>query len=160
MADSPSSDLVADMNINDFADFVFQKNTTNKAIGLSLNGIENTKDLFCFCLDILCKGLVLLFGSGDRVCIQDLSFEDFGQVTEKMKCIGIKCKLETFDVETPPDTLIDLWTQNLLNVHRVRTSDDNLQLEDYNFDIQTNTLIYRIRFELVHNVDDASRRLL
>ena len=146
------SHLRVDMNINDLSDFLFKKNEFNKQIDLSINGIENTKDLFCFCLDIMCKGLVLLFGKDQKVALNDLTLDDFEQVNTKMKCAGIKCYLQTYPVEVQPETLLDLWTQNLLNVQKVRSSDDNMNLKDYHFDIQTNEYIYKISFELIHNI--------
>ena len=145
------ANLLVDMGINDLADFIFNKNEDNKTIELSINGIENTRDLFCFCLDIMCKGLVLLFGTDNKIAIDDLSLEDFEIVKTKMKCVGIKCQLETFPVEQQPDTLLDLWTQNLLNVQQVRTSAGDLALSDYHFDIQTMHFIYKIRFELIRS---------
>jgi hypothetical protein len=148
-----------DMSLNDLTEFLFLKNYTNKQIGISLNGIDTSRDLFCFCLDILCKGLVLLFGKDNKVVLQDLSYDDFNKVNEKMKCMGIRCHLETFEVETPQETIIDLWTQNVLNIHRIHTSNENLKLEEYHFDIQTKEFIYRIRFELIHNINDRPQTL-
>lgn len=148
-----------DMSLNDLAEFLFLHNSADRLVGISLNGIDTSRDLFCFCLDILCKGLVLLFGNDNKVVLQDLSYDDFCKVNEKMKCIGIKCHLETFQVDDPPENIVDLWTQNILNIHRIHSTDENLKLEEYHFDIQTKEFIYRIRFELIHNIHDRPQIL-
>jgi hypothetical protein len=141
--------MQVNMNLNDLADFVFKKNDTNIQVDLSINGIDNTRDLFCFCLDILCKGLILLFGKDNRVAIDEVSQEEFKMVQDKMRCVGIQCNLEVIDVELPPENLIDLWTQNFLNVQRVRLERENGNLEDYHFDLQTSDKIFKISFKIL-----------
>lgn len=149
-----------EMNIDDFAVFVFTKNTDNKAIALSLSGIDTSKDLFCFCFDMLCKGIVLLFGEKERrVAINDISYDDFELVCEKIKCLGIKCKLETFDTEEIAESAMDVWIQNLLNLERIQNSDDNKKLDEYHFDIQTTEKLYRVTFDVIHNTDDIPTTL-
>lgn len=141
--------LLVTMDVNDLADFVFKQNQSNKHVNLTINGIDTTKDLFCFCLDMLCKGLVLLHGQDNRVAINSLSMEQFAEVQNKMRCLGIDCTLAVFKADTPAETLLDLWTQNFLNVQKVRMSDDNARLEDYRFDLQTSDTIYKITFKLL-----------
>lgn len=149
------ANLFVDMDINNLAEFLFTKNDHNKQIDLSINGIENTRDFFCFCLDIMCKGLVLLFGKDNKVALNDLSLHDFEIVNTKMKCAGIKCLLKVYPIEEQPETLLDLWTQNVLNVQNVRMCDENMKFEDYHFDIQTMESIYKISFQLTHNVPET-----
>lgn len=149
-----SEDLYVDMSINSLADFVFIKNTTNKTVQLNINGIDNTRDLFCFCLDMLCKGLVMTFGQDNKVALNELTLEDFQVVQEKLKCIGIKCMLEVYPAEKIGDA-IGLWQQNYLNVQSVRNSKENLRLEDYHYDIQTLENVFKIRFSLISYVDDT-----
>lgn len=148
-----------ELEVDDFAKFIFLRNESNKHIALSLSGIDTTKDLFCFCLDMLCKGIVLLFG-GDvkRVAVQDLSYENFEVVCDKMKCLGIKCRLETFEAEETLESTLDLWVQNVLNIQRIQNSDENKNLTEYNFDIQTKETLYRITFDILHNVNDEPPR--
>ena len=148
-----------ELEVDDFAKFVFLHNESNKHISLSLSGIDTTKDLFCFCLDMLCKGIVLLFGGEDkRVAVQDLSFENFESVCDKMKCLGIKCTLQTFETEETIESSLDLWVQNILNIQRIQNSEDNKNLTEYHFDILTTNTLYRVTFDVLHNTNDEIAR--
>lgn len=143
------------MGVNDLAHFVFLGNNNDSHIELNLYGITDNRDLFCFCIDLMCKGIVLLFGGqSSRVTISNMSEDQFDMVKKKLKNAGIKCNLEIFAVETPVEQLIDLYTQNILNVHAVRNSPENLKLEEYHFDLQTANFIYKIRFTTVRHVQD------
>jgi len=83
-----------DMHVNDLADFVFTKNINNAEIALDLHGVEDIKDLFFFYLDLFCKGLVLLFGDGRHVNVEDITLEQFEVIQKKMKCLGINVMLD------------------------------------------------------------------
>lgn len=144
-----TENLLVDMSVNDLADFVFTKNYENKSIQMHISGLEDTQDLFCFCLDLLCKGLVLLFGTDNKVSVNDLTGDQFHIIREKMKCIGIDCMLEMFSVELPAENFVDLWTQNYMNMERIRTEIKSQNLEDYQFNLQTLETIYQIKFKLL-----------
>ena len=148
------------VGIDELASVIFTKNTNNAHIDLNINGIRNTKDLFCFFLDMLCKGLVILYGSDNRLDLSTVTQDQFAYVQEKLACAGIKCELEVIPVETPPPVLIDIYTQNLLNVHSVRNGLDTLPLNQYHFDIQTMTHIYKIRFDTIRHVIDIPAHLV
>lgn len=149
------------MGINDFADFVFTKNYENKHIELNIGGLDDTKDLFCFCLDLMCKGLVLLFGKDNRVFVHELSADQFQIMREKLRCVGIDCLLSITPVELPPDQMVDLWAQNYLNMQRIRESVNSDRLEDYHFNLQTLDSIYKIKFQIMpRRIADIPSRLL
>jgi hypothetical protein len=143
-------DLHVDMSVNDLASFLFIRNVDNKSISININegGIQNTRDLFCFCLDLLFKGLILLYGEDNKVLVNALTLEQFDVIKRKLRCANIECHLEIIPLETPSEEVLDLWTQNFLNVHKVRNSDECLKLEDYHFDLQLSDCIYKIWFEI------------
>jgi hypothetical protein len=89
-------DIAVDMEIDDFADFLFIKNINNAIVDLSLGNVQNTKDLFCFCIDLLCKGLIILFGDGIRVDLDTITEEKFNVIKQKMFNAGILVKLDLF----------------------------------------------------------------
>lgn len=143
------------MSINDLAEFLFIKNIHDRPVELRDLNVQNSKELFTFCLDLMCKGLVLLFGTDGKVCINTLSMEQFDILKRKMRCTGIDCQLNVIEVEEPPENLLDLWTQNFLNIQSVRSSDDNMGLNDYTFELQTHENIFKIKFDLIHNVRET-----
>ena len=137
-----------DMHVNDLATFMFTKNVNNATLELSLGGIENNKDLFFFCLDLLCKGLVLLYGKYGRVDVERLSFECFNCIKKKMALAGINVKLNVESVDAPEDI-------NAINLDEIHSQSDSDELSDYIFKMKMDKIIYNIAFELVHY--DATR---
>jgi hypothetical protein len=149
------------MSINDLADFLFLKNTNNIVINLSIKtGLDNARDLFCFCFDLFCKGLVLVCGDGQKVDIHSLTQDDIGRVNSKLHLAGIKANVQVFPAETPLEDLRDLWIQNFLNVQSIRESSDSLRFEDYHFDLQTCSFVYKVSFEIVHNVEELPKNMV
>lgn len=156
-------DLFVDMHIDDLATFMFKKNVNNAVVELSLGGIENNKDMFFFCLDLFCKGLVMLYGENGRVNVENLSQENFMKVREKMNLAGIDVLL---DLEMLPDedgTTVSLVTdddmappdveeiKNSVNINELdQDIDDNKQLKDYVFKLKMDKVVFNIHFNLFH----------
>lgn len=127
------------MEVDNLAEFMFFKNTNDTKIELELNGIENKKDLFCFFVDLLCKGLVLLFGINGKLDIDSLTIEQYKQVAKKMANASIFANVDVMDnAQKRPS---GVYCSNELP--------DNLELKDYAFIITTNMRIYMILFEVL-----------
>ncbi len=133
------------MNINDFAEFMFKKNVNNAEIYLELGGIEDNKDLFYFCLDLFCKGLIYMFGENGKVNIELITHEQFYQVKQKMLLAGIIVNLTYQDITN------NLDQNTVINLDEIEKDENNLNLKDYEFTITTDKLIYKINFDLTHN---------
>ena len=134
-----------DMSVNDLAEFVFIKNVNDSRLNLSLEGIEDTYDLFCFCVDLLCKGLVLLYGNNGRVEIDDMSADNLTHISKKMKNAGILLSLSIEEKNlnnTFPRMVTFLKPEN----------DMNTKLELYSMHIQGKDKVYNVNFGLCHNV--------
>jgi hypothetical protein len=148
------SDLNVELSVNDLAHFLFIRNVDNKPITINItgDGLENTRDIFSFCLDIMLKGLVILFGTDNKVVINDLTMDQFNTIKQKMRCANIECHLEVIPLEEPNEDVPDLWTQNFLNINKAYNADENMKLTDYHFDLQLSNFIYKIWFELKYNL--------
>lgn len=155
-------DLSVEMCIDDLANFMFLKNTNDAIIELSLGGIENNKDLFFFCLDLFCKGLVFLYGNDGKVNVDTLGEEQFNTVKRKMSLAGINTVLD-FEVNPVPplDDQLDVSSDappdvppisNSLNIHELDMDSCHKNLKDYVFKLKMGPVIYKIHFELVHKV--------
>lgn len=162
--------LFIDMQINDLATFLFKENVNNSIIELSLGGIENNKDLFFFCLDLFCKGLVLLFGTNGKVEVESLDTEKFAIIKHKIGLAGINIILDIVKIPTlednntttlslisdtdtdtkscPPD-LVE--TRNAINMNELDLEYDHKPLNEYIFKLKMDNLIYNINFELIHH---------
>jgi hypothetical protein len=138
------------MNVNDLAEYLFIKNTEDKQVTLNVseNGVSCTRELFFFCLDIMFKGLILLYGSDNKVDVSEITLEKFNYLKRKMQCANICCNCDITYVDTPLENMVDLWTQNYLNFYTIHNSNGNMKLEDYHFDLQTKTCIFKIWFEM------------
>lgn len=133
-----------DMHIDDLVEFMFLKNVNNTKVELMLGGVENNKDLFCFCLDLFCKGLVLLFSKdGTRVLVEDMTYEQFETVRQKLACAGIKAYLDVSENES--DVVFT-------NVTEIDCEEDNMPINQYEFKLQNLTHLYKLKFSFEHNM--------
>lgn len=137
---------VVEMEVDDLADFMFRKNKTDARLELELNGIEDAKDLFCFCVDLMCKGLVMTCAEPGQttVDLDEVSMEQFVLLSRKMALGGIivKLKVDSNDLNTP--SMIDMGS---------KYKDPNkYDLSDYEFTITTPKHIYTVGFELKNHI--------
>lgn len=137
------------LGIDELAQYVFLKHDPTVNISLDVcTGLDTSKDLFTFFLDFVCKGLVLMHGNDtQRVVVDDLSMDQFKQVTDRMKLLGIECRL---DLEPVPEPMP--MAERIQRMMRIHSTPDNLNLEDYAMEIVGYKVIYRISFALFHNV--------
>jgi hypothetical protein len=135
------------IEVDDLAKLMFLDNTQDARLELSLGGIEHNKDLFYFCLDLFCKGLVFLFGSNNRVELDKLNEEQFGIVRKKMGNAGIDVQLRLYeDIPDDGDRSVNI------NISHLESLPDNLDIGEYSFVIRTPLLVYNINFVLFHNM--------
>lgn len=133
------------MEIGDFAEHMFVRNTTNRLISLNLEGIENNKDLFLCFVDLFCKGLIACYGEGQSsVDFDSITLERFQHLQKKMRNAGIIANLDIIDnpVEIPTS----------INSHEIEMSPDDQPLESYYFRIFNREKTYQIHFTLEHRV--------
>ncbi len=141
-----------DMQIDDLAKFMFTENVNDVTIELSLGEIANNKDLFFFCLDLFCKGLVILYGGGSRsISIDTITEDQFKHIQKKMMCAGIKVNLNIF----PLDIEVEVKDENnrnisVLNIQELTEAPDNKPFHEYEFKLINQDMMYTINFNLVH----------
>lgn len=138
--------MEVEMHINDLAEFMYLKNINDAKVEMSLGGIEDTKDLFFFCLDLFCKGLVLLFGTAERkVSIQDISLDQFQVIKKKLGNAGIAVTLEVFeDIDMGDEAQVPGF-----NIQEIESNPPLPHLKDYNFRVRFSNTVYQIVFDLV-----------
>lgn len=96
-------------------------NKSKQGINMCLNGIEDSYDLFCFCLDLFTKGLVLLYGSPEtrKVDLDDLTFEQLSYAIQQLEKANIKINIQT---EKKTDSSIGI---------SIPSRNTDFELEDY-----------------------------
>lgn len=162
-------DNYMEMHINHLADFMFLKNTNNTIIELELNGVEDNKDLFFFLVDLFCKGLVLLFGTDNKVEVGNLSMEDFNTVKQKMALAGVDVNLLITEItsdeenelaeeadtraqykDTDVDAPNDIEPANkYVNLNDLEKEPNDKALSEYIFKLKQQKVIYNINFTLL-----------
>lgn len=131
-----------DVEVDELSDFIFLKNKNDAIIELELGGVENNKDLFCFLLDLFCKGLVKVYGVNNQVEIDNLQMSDFMFLKKKLECAGIRIILDV----KPNTEELPLG----VNSTQIKNLPDNLQLGEYRFMVVSKLHIINIHYELFH----------
>lgn len=79
-----------DIHFDELASFVFQNNPLGRKFAMSIEGVQSGKDLFFFLLDLVCKGLVLMYGSnGNTVDLSTIDDAMFQKIASCLLCAGI-----------------------------------------------------------------------
>lgn len=131
------------LEVNDLANFLFIQNKNDAVIELNLGGIKNTFDLFCFLLNILCKGIVLMFSPDTmKFDIDSITSEQFAVATTKLANAGILC-----DVDVSSNS-----TNKTASVNFDSIDDNKTELKDHAAVITTADKILKITFRLKHIV--------
>ncbi len=140
------------LEVEQLAQYIFVDNVYNKQIGLDIHGLGHSKDLFCFCLDLFCKGIVLIASNGTRRAdVDSLTPEQFETISKKMLLAGIKCNLQMIPLDKP---LTPEDSQTLLHhsILKIQTMPENLLIKEYSFTIKLQNMLCTVRFDIVHVV--------
>jgi hypothetical protein len=136
-----------EINIDDLAAYIFKVNLANpKWMQLDITGLENPKDLFCMCLDLFCKGMVLLHGSENRVYVDDLNTGDFRDIARCMHWAGIRCHLSM--QQTDEDNEKSNSDVLLNSLQRIQLMPDHMPLNEYSFSLKVGEHMCNLHFTL------------
>ena len=131
-----------DIHVDDLATYVFLKNPIGRTFSLSLDGLETTKDLFFFMLDLFCKGLVLLYGKDSKtVDLTTIDNDKFLAVSSALFCAGIITHLEMV-----PD--FEEGDQAKVNMPQLMEMDDNDELNKFVFKVKFNNVQHELSFAI------------
>jgi hypothetical protein len=131
-------------SVQELVEVIFLKNRDDSKIYMNLpygeSGIRNTHDLFIFLIDLLSKGLVLLYGDENKsVTLDCLNFENLNYVKRKLLNAGIQ---------------LDIQTKEAINMGVpvrpcIIKSDDNDELENYCLRLVSQHMEYNVSFKLI-----------
>jgi hypothetical protein len=139
-------------NVDDLARYIFTENTNDARIQLCLHGIQNSRQLFVFLVNLLCKGLLYLYGNPvgpaaaatapqvRSVDVHALSEDQLDYVRGRLRLAGIDVKVVPFPnlEDEPPSSDIHDIAQSL---------PVDAPLQDFVFRIVTRDVIYKVHFE-------------
>lgn len=157
------------VNYNELVEYIYEKNQ-GKRIVIQAESVNTAKELFYFCLDLFCKGLLYLFGDEhNRVRIDTMSLSQIQKVIDKLGYTGIMTiihieqksvfmnnkeqygyvdhlSLTSQDVVSITSPSPSQFVQNSLN--NIEKKTDNQDLSSYKFHLVNKDLIYIIHFEI------------
>lgn len=128
------------MNISEFAEFIFLKNKDRQNIQFDVDGLDTSKDLFLFFIDLTTKGLILLYGNENSVDLNDLTIDKFNNIKQLLNLVGIGINL---NIENNINNI-----PNKLNSEDIENYIENDKLNNYIFKIYANNYIYNITFNI------------
>lgn len=125
-----------EMNMQDLLNFTFLENKTARIV-FSSSMFKSTSDLFYFCVDFVCKGLVLLFSADKtKLYLTNISLESLVVVRDKMSKLGIVMNVKIEDI---PEHGLE---------PKVIVSGNGEHLTDYVLYLKINNIKYLLSFEL------------
>jgi len=136
------------LEVEQLAKYMFTENTDDKRIGLDIHGLGHSKDLFCFCLDLFCKGIVFVCGENGRADVDAITVEQFHTISKKMLLAGIKCNI---DFESMESDMTQEESRLLLHksISDVKNAPDNLDVAAYFFKIKVQQSVCTLRFNMI-----------
>lgn len=141
-----------DINLDHFVDVLFKQNKNNLFLAIGAD-LRSTKDVFCFCLDVLTKGLLLLYGRPNsdgvkKVDLDLLTSDNLDFVKSRMSLCGIKVHSRTLPVTIYTDAGLNIPTHQRIELPDLKAYTDADPLESYKIDIFTQGLHIQLHFEL------------
>ena len=149
-------------SIHDLSKHIFKNNDEGHEMLLGLEeSVKTNKELFSFCFQLFCNGLVLLYGDGQKVLLNALSMEQLDVIRKKLKSAHIRVKIATYDLETA--YLLDIVEKPTSSPNQprpnegsvlaksmaaIRTQGENDALEDYALTLMMHGNVMQIHFEI------------
>jgi hypothetical protein len=135
--------------------FIYTENN-NKRCFLQTPQLNNTKELFCFCLDLFCKGILICHGNETKnVNLEELTLDQMKLVIDKLSMTGIMTIIEIQQLNTKVNDEENMLvvTKNAKEIlqnslSNIYANDNNALLSSFKFDLQVGDFMYIIRFEI------------
>ena len=136
------------VDFTELVEYIYHGNRAKKKILIKTSDLNNSKDIFCFCLDLFCKGIVMCHGDESRrVEVETLTMEQLQEVIDKLAYTGIMTIIQVVMSSEGDENTSDhrFLKDSVDNIYKV---DDNAVLQDFNFKLKVKNMVYVIRFEL------------
>lgn len=143
-----------DINVQDLAHYIFKTNVIEQnEIFLDIKSLKTTKELFFFCFELFCKGLIIMFGnSQSKLLLNSVTMEQFEAVDERLRYAHIRLHIITYEQSTAE--IMDLINRNdekgiiCETIDKLASSEENDDIESYTFNIMINEVVYVIYFTI------------
>jgi hypothetical protein len=148
------------------AKYIFVENVNDNYVHIEVDGIGNAHDMFCFCVELMYKGLHLLYGNdvqdGENVKhvinIDNISIEQFATFQRKMRLAGVDVSLQVIPIEdtsqAPP--IRDMHTEIEMplppHISMSHGFPPEIELSNHHLVLTTEKSKYDISFKLIYNI--------
>jgi len=130
------------------------KNNVNQHMMIGIDSITNNKQLFSFCFQLLCSGLVMLYGDGKKLQLNKITMDQLECVKSKLKYAQIKLKTVLYDHDTA--VMLDMIPSESVNEMTVLSNSmatlnemsEDKPLEDYLITLYMNNNVMQLYFEI------------
>lgn len=144
------------MNIDSLAEALFIKNKWDCEITFELNGHVSVKEFSNVLYTLFMRGLVLLFGSENKITLNHLNMDQIQVVIDKMRLAKIKTHVTSYDKETAIildlipancELPLEIWVihSNKLEIEQV----NSYNLSDYVYKMYMYSMLYCMYFEII-----------
>lgn len=149
---------VMNIDVNDLATFIFTQNTDNNQLYINITSLKTHKQLFFLLFDLFCKGLLMLYGSDNKLLLNKLEMSQFDEIRQRLKLAHIDLVMEQYDDSTAklldlipeediPNKETAIIRSSLNAIHGMR---DDADLKDYQFNLYMNDTLFCIHFDVTH----------
>ena len=143
-----------DINIQDLAHYIFKTNIEERnELFLDIKTLKTNKELFFFCFELFCKGLIILYGNSEnKLLLNQVTMEQFDVIKQAMLYAHIKLHIHVYEQSTAE--LMELISTTderdviCETINKLVSSEQNDMLDDYKFNIIINEVVYAIYFTI------------
>jgi hypothetical protein len=143
------------IDLSQLAQYIFVTNVEAKnEIFLDVQTIKTTKELFFFCFELFCKGLVILYGDGSRLCLNSVTMDQFHEIRRLFAFAHIKLCLNVYekDVACLVDLIEEKETEREAiskSINALTKAPDNQELSKYMFNMLINNTLMIVSFDIL-----------
>ena len=121
-----------DVSLDDLPRLVFVDNSRDMKLALTMDNVENSRDLFQFLVNLLTRGIVLLYGRGSQsVSLDTLGAVEIETLKRKLSNAGIELLIDITDSMSQQlgvVFLVDEDNSGDLGAYRMRITDSRNQI--------------------------------
>lgn len=142
------------INIQDLAHYIFKTNSHEQnELFLDIKTLKTNKELFFFCFELFCKGLIILYGNSEnKLLLNQVTMEQFDVIKQALIYAHIKLHIQVYEqsIAELMDLISTTDERDVIceTIDKLVASEQNDKLDQYKFNIIINGVVYAIYFTI------------
>jgi len=128
--------MIVSSEAHQLASFIFEQNSKDSNILLTMQGLSDSYELFSFCVFLIMQGVIYICG-GTSIDIEQIDPVSLKTIQSKMYCVGINCQIKA-EAKLAAESCV-----------QVRSKPDPKDLTDYALFLHSKHTTFVISFSLV-----------